>query len=305
MINFYDILQVKKNASKEEIKKAYRKLALLYHPDKNNHEDANTKFSNINAAYEILSDDTKRKEYDEMNFQQREKLYELIRQYFEEIRPEYSNIYKSVMEYIYDEKEQKFHFDLKKIFERVHQDIPLYRKSLDLNIYGTIYTDLKNRYLNKFKKVFVKTEFDGKREEYIIPVIESDVIITEKGEMGDDGQRGNIVIKIICEEDKFFKQISKTDLLIIKKVSLNQYLYGGKLQIIHLDGETIDFNFDSCIDKAPTFIIQNKGLPKDESKDERGNLHIYLTIDGINSINKTELDEQYSKLMEEVIREFF
>ena len=63
--DFYEILGVTKSSTKEEIKKAYRKLALQYHPDKNKAKDAEAKFKEINEAYEILSDEQKRKTYDQ------------------------------------------------------------------------------------------------------------------------------------------------------------------------------------------------------------------------------------------------
>jgi len=63
--DYYQILGVAKNATQEEIKKAYRKLAVTYHPDKNQGDkDAEKKFQEISGAYEVLSDEKKRETYD-------------------------------------------------------------------------------------------------------------------------------------------------------------------------------------------------------------------------------------------------
>jgi DnaJ-class molecular chaperone len=63
---YYDILGISKNASEEEIKKSYRKLAVKWHPDKNpdNREESEQKFKEISEAYQILSDKSKREIYD-------------------------------------------------------------------------------------------------------------------------------------------------------------------------------------------------------------------------------------------------
>jgi DnaJ family protein B protein 11 len=64
--DFYKILGLKKNATAAEIKKAYRKLSLQYHPDKNPGDEAALKnFQEINAANEVLSDPDKRRKYDQ------------------------------------------------------------------------------------------------------------------------------------------------------------------------------------------------------------------------------------------------
>ena len=62
--NFYEVLGLKKDASSEDIKKAFRSLALKYHPDKNKEEGAEEKFMELAEAYEVLSDPQKRKSYD-------------------------------------------------------------------------------------------------------------------------------------------------------------------------------------------------------------------------------------------------
>jgi len=63
--DYYDILGVSKSATATEIKSAYRKLALQYHPDRNKTKEAEEKFKEVTKAYEVLGNEEKRKTYDQ------------------------------------------------------------------------------------------------------------------------------------------------------------------------------------------------------------------------------------------------
>lgn len=67
--DYYEVLGVSKDASKEEIKKAYRKLSKQFHPDINKEADASEKFQEVKEAYEVLSDEQKRAQYDQYGHQ--------------------------------------------------------------------------------------------------------------------------------------------------------------------------------------------------------------------------------------------
>src|SRR5256712_14126261 len=62
--DYYQILEVPRDSKLDEIKNAYRKLALKYHPDRNQSPEAEEKFKELPEAYAVLSDDEKRKQYD-------------------------------------------------------------------------------------------------------------------------------------------------------------------------------------------------------------------------------------------------
>ncbi|MBN0919312.1 molecular chaperone DnaJ [[Mycoplasma] gypis] len=67
--DYYEVLEINKNATEKEIKSAYRKLAMKYHPDRNKEADAEEKFKEVTEAYEILSDPDKRAQYDKFGHQ--------------------------------------------------------------------------------------------------------------------------------------------------------------------------------------------------------------------------------------------
>jgi molecular chaperone DnaJ len=97
--DYYEVLGVQKNASKDDIKKAYRKLAIQYHPDKNpGNKEAEEKFKEASEAYEILSDDQKKAAYDQFGFAGVEGMgghqdYSQVFRGFEDIFGDFSGIF--------------------------------------------------------------------------------------------------------------------------------------------------------------------------------------------------------------------
>jgi molecular chaperone DnaJ len=97
--DYYEVLGVQKNASKDDIKKAYRKLAIQYHPDKNpGNKEAEERFKEATEAYEVLADDQKKAAYDQFGFAGVEGMggsqqdYSQMFRGFEDIFGDFSNI---------------------------------------------------------------------------------------------------------------------------------------------------------------------------------------------------------------------
>ena len=63
--DYYKVLNIEKNSTKQNIKQAYYKLSKVYHPDINNESEAETKFKEIQEAYDILGDESRKNEYDQ------------------------------------------------------------------------------------------------------------------------------------------------------------------------------------------------------------------------------------------------
>lgn len=83
--DFYEILGISRNATIKDIKHAYRKLALKYHPDKCKQKNSQQKFHQIHLAYQILSDNDKRKHYDNLSSDQKNNIVKTIKRVIKDI----------------------------------------------------------------------------------------------------------------------------------------------------------------------------------------------------------------------------
>lgn len=318
-MNLYDILGVHITASKEDIRNAYRKLALKYHPDKNPHMDTSEQFRQIQTAYEILSDDTKRWEYDHMGAEERMQLFDLIQKYFTEINPQYESVYNKVVNFVYgpdqlDLREDINRFNIKNIFARFVNRIREEKERWDSikksrqvenpNVYHQITTSLHDRYYGMCKTITIQQEHGEK--EFEVPLRRKRMVFPGEGNrrtVNGKETTGDLIVEIKCEEDQAFTQINDFDLLLIHNISLHEYLYGAQLKVQHLDKTWCDIAYDSLINQIPTFIFKNKGLLREN--DERGNLYITLTIDGVNSIPINESSVRYSQMVAKIIADLF
>jgi len=178
-MDYYTILELNENCTKEEIKKKYHELCLIYHPDKNNGEDVD--FKKINEAYETLSDDEKRKKYNvtryfptidftEEDYQLLEKYYyqlihsnefKLMKLLYQSI-PEHSR--KSVWERFKKQtskeivKAQKT-IDITNLYENVTVNLVLVKNDYETNVLKIIHVITKNGvyylYLREFHDLII------------------------------------------------------------------------------------------------------------------------------------------------------
>ena len=151
-MNLYHTLELNNNASINDIKKSYRRLAKIYHPDKNNGKDE--EFKKLQLAYEILSDYELKKDYDsKFNV---DKPYDLLQNI---IIKNKLNVINSIFGYIYDDNDA-LRNDINNFnFINIYTNI---KNKFNLDINNDIYLDLKDIYFNKELKIIIKREINKK-----------------------------------------------------------------------------------------------------------------------------------------------
>ena len=141
-MDFYEILDIPKNASNSLIRKKYRKLAIKWHPDKNpnNKEIAEEKFKQISMAYQILSDDEKRENYDRLNIGKKQELFDLIKSISKSL------INEKVVKFFYD-KEEDFYTDVNKL--NLDQVVSKMKKKIMKSSIEDIFSHFLNQSIQK------------------------------------------------------------------------------------------------------------------------------------------------------------
>lgn len=250
MSDYYKILEINKYASDEEIKKAYKKLALKYHPDKNS--GSTEKFQEISKAYETLSDKEKRKIYD---FSGTDTFIN-------------SNDIFFTASYIFEEFDEIINLS-----KNLKGEDETY--NLHVNLEDIYLMNNKSLKLNKIRKI--GSIYQEKEIEFQIATYLKQIIIKEQGnDIKGYLKRGDLVFNIIPKPHKKFRIINDYDLLMEYEVGYRDLIYDFIIKIEHIDHEILYIKCLSFIDKKYFYCkIKEKGLYNGE---KRADLYIYFTI---------------------------
>lgn len=271
--NYYDILEVQQTSSVDEIKKSYRRLSLLYHPDRNKgNSDATLKFQKINEAYETLSDPEKKREYDMTR----------------------NNPFFNMMN---GGGSQHVHINVDDIFQNLFSGgagnpfmnagfgpgIQIFHNGVNINlqkptpIITTIDVPI-NKILSgttvpvDIERWIMQNNVRSTEKETIYVDIpkgmdEGEIIILrDKGNIAQNDNKGDVKIFIRIQNNSEFKR-QGLDLILEKTITLKEALCGFSFEIKHLSGKGYTINNNSStsiIYSGYQKVIPNLGFTRDQ-----------------------------------------
>ncbi|GAA7773723.1 DnaJ family protein [Helicobacter pylori] len=265
--SLYQTLDVSENANQDEIKKSYRRLARKYHPDLNKTKEAEEKFKEINAAYEILSDEEKRRQYDQFgdnmfggqNFSD----FARSRNASEDLDDILSSIFgRGGFSQRFSQNSQGFSgFNFSNF---AHED---------LDITTTLSVSVLDTLLGNKKQVSINNETFSLK--IPIGVEEGEKIrVRNKGKMGRTG-RGDLLLQIHIEEDEIYRR-EKDDIIQIFDLPLKTALFGGKIEIATWH-KTLTLTIPPNTKAMQKFRIKDKGI-KNRKTSHVGDLYLQARL---------------------------
>ncbi|MCK9336672.1 MAG: DnaJ domain-containing protein [Arcobacteraceae bacterium] len=296
--SLYETLEINENASPDEIKKAYRKLARKYHPDVNKDPSAEEKFKEINAAYEVLSDPQKKSQYDQYgdNMFGGQNFHDFARGQGGGQGVDLDEILRSVFgggggfsSRGFSGNPNSFNFGG---FNRAGG----YEEE-DLDTQASITIPFATAVLGGKQHISLKdgTSFDIKIPEGI----KDGQKIRAKDKGRKIGSRvGDLILKInISPSDDY--TLDGNDLIKSFDVSLKDALFGGKVDIETLH-KTISLKVPQNTKQGQRFRVKELGV-LDKSRGERGDLYLKANIilPKIENIDKDLLELMEAKLPKE------
>jgi curved DNA-binding protein len=282
MSTHYETLGVNETASADEIKNAYRKLAMKWHPDRNpGNPEAEEKFKTISAAYEILSDDNKKREYDHQrhsphhghpgntggmhwNFHG---------------APFGNSAFDDIISQFFQQHG----------FAGFHQPA----RNRDINLNMTI--SLEDAFNGKQTPIQFNTP-NGRRIELVIdipPGIEQNMKIRYQGQ-GDNANSsvppGDLYINIIISDHSNFVR-NGDDLETVVKIDSISAIIGTNHVIKNIDGKNILITVPSGSQHGTKLKIAGAGMPNRAKPSIRGNMIVILELLTPTNLTKTQLDQ--------------
>ncbi|MBF8150313.1 J domain-containing protein [Winogradskyella sp. F6397] len=292
-IDYYKILGVDKNATKADIKKAYRKLARKHHPDLNpNDKDAELKFKQVNEANEVLSNDENRKKYDKYGenwqhgeaYEQAEKQQRQSQQHYQRSSGaqdfgdgDYSDFFESMFGGGFGQRNANVKF-----------------RGQDFN--AQLQLDLKDVYTTEKRVLTV----NDKNIRLTIPAgVSNGQVIKIKGKGGEGvngGPNGDLLIEFSINNTTNFKRDGAH---LYKDVHLDLYkaVLGGDITIDTFDGK-VKLNLKPLTQNGTQVKLKGKGFPVYKKDGQFGDLYITYTIELPKKLSdrEKELFEELAKL---------
>jgi curved DNA-binding protein len=287
--DYYKILGVDRNASKDEIKRAYRKLALKTHPDRNpGNKKAEERFKEINEAYQVLSDSEKRAHYDQLG--------ESYSQWQQGGAPAggfrwedwftnnpSGNVHVGVGGF-----EDILGGEFSEFFSRIFGGMPdmggtsTRRGSTRRNGQAQIPSfqqDVTISLTEAFAGTTRRIEIDGHRLEVKIPPgtkTGTKVRVAKTVPIGAAGQKGDLYLVIHVADDPRF-EVKDYDLLTDVTIDLYTAVLGGEVTLQTLSGNVV-LTIPAGIQPGQSIRLARRGLPRLNSPDNKGDLYARIKV---------------------------
>jgi len=255
----YQKLGLNKGASIDDIKKAYKKLALRFHPDKNPDLDSCKEFISITESYKKLLNDDEINEDIDITF--------------------YLNMYIDMIKNLYTYITDENNIFNKKFFNKKQKTV----KEIVINFNVSV----KDIYTNALKKLTIKLlrkdndKLIKKKEDFYISLLnyKNEYRFIEKGDEDLSGNKGDIRILVNIVKDEYY--IDGCDVIYILNISYYEYLYGIKKEIYYLNDKLLEIEHNFYGELGEKMYL-NMGIKYYDKKTETfkfGNLIIRFKLD--------------------------